>query len=88
MLEILLLVFLCTKIGKVVKAKGYPKLGFQIGLAVLWFGSEFVAGFLFGMLNPNGEAGLALYGIALGAAALSAVLMFIIAYCLPDNSMP
>ena len=88
MLEIIILFFLCRKIGQIVSAKGYPKIGFQIMLVVLWFGSEFAAGFIWGMLSdPNAQPGMELYLIALGAAVCSALICFGIAAALPDKNM-
>ena len=47
MLEILLLVWLCSSLGKILRSKGRKPLVFQIMLVISWFGAQ-VAGFFVG----------------------------------------
>ena len=89
MLEIVILYFLCKKIGQVASSKGYPKIGFQIMTILLWFGAEFATGVVFGLLSdPNApfEPGIGLYIAALVAAACSAGVSFGIVSALADRS--
>ena len=77
MLEILLLIYLCRELGKILRAKGRSAGWFQFLLVILWFGGEFfgaVAAVIIGF-----EDGPAIYLGALLGAAGGAVLGFVIA---------
>lgn len=92
MLEIVLLFFLCKKLGENLRAKGRNPIGYQIGMVVLWFGSEFAVGFVSALVmamqtgNTDGDFGIGMYLLALLAAALSAVAMFVFVNLLPPAS--
>jgi len=89
MLEIVLLFFLCRNLGERLRAKGRTPIGYQIGLVVLWFGSEVTVGFIYGIISAiqsSGQEptlGIGAYLIAIVAAALSAVAMFTLVHFLP-----
>ena len=77
MLEILLLIYLCRELGKILRAKGRSAGWFQFLLVILWFGGE-----LFGAVAAaiiGFDSGPAMYLGALLGAAGGAVLGFVIA---------
>jgi hypothetical protein len=84
MLEILLLIVFCKKIGSIVAEKGYSKFPFQLMLVALWFGGE-IAGLVIGFVASGaslGRAGgpdLSVYVFGLGGAAVGAIIAFVIA---------
>lgn len=57
MLEILVLIALGTKMGKMLRAKGRKPHVMQITLVVMWIAGEFIAGFIAGILHAlrNGQ---------------------------------
>ena len=77
MLEILLLVYLCKELGKILRAKGRSAGWFQFLLVVLWFGGEVFGAVVAVILGIDG--GGAIYLAALLGAAGGAVLGFVIA---------
>ena len=77
MLEILLLVYLCKQVGKILRDKGRSAGWFQFLMVVLWLGGEFV-GAMVAVALGVGEAGGVYLGALLGAAG-GAVLGFVIA---------
>jgi hypothetical protein len=92
MLEIVLLYFLCKRLGEMLRGKGQSPLPYQIMLVVFWFGGEFLAGVAAGVLYAvqNGGASpepfdLTVYLFAMMGAACGAGLAFLIAHLLPDN---
>lgn len=77
MLEVLLLIYLCKELGKILRAKGRSAGWFQFLLVILWFGGE-----LFGAVAAaiiGFDSGAAIYLGALLGAAGGAVLGFVIA---------
>ena len=90
MLDILLLVWLCTSLGKVLRSKGRKPLVFQILLVLSWFGAEFCAGIIYGVFQSFRGApadmgfDFTLYVVALLGAACAAGFWFLIAYLLPS----
>jgi len=85
MLEILLLFFLCKKIGAVVAAKGHPKVGYQVLLVVCWIIGE-VGGAIIGVAmlgGGEGNMGALILPALLGAAG-GATIAFVIANSLSD----
>jgi hypothetical protein len=85
MLEILLLVYLCRKLGEMLRAKGRSAGWFQFLLAVAWFAGEFMGAVLLAILAGMGGAALYL-GALLGAAA-GVTAVFIVAHSLaPANT--
>lgn len=86
MLEIIIVIALCGKLGQMAKAKGHAGWPFQVMLVVFWFGAEFASGFLYALITDDVEFGFELYLMALGAAVLAAVTVFGVVALLPDNS--
>jgi hypothetical protein len=92
MLEIILVYFLCKRLGDMLRAKGQKPLPYQIMLVVFWIGGE-IMGFIVGAVveaaqsggAPSEEFNLMGYFMALIGAACGAGLAFLIAYMLPNN---
>ncbi len=85
MLEIIILIALCKRLGTIVREKGYRAGGYQFMLVAFWFGGE-IAGAIFGVVLAHAthpeleEAPLGMVYIpALLGAVLGAVTAFIIA---------
>src|SRR4051812_38125168 len=78
MLEILLLVFLCRKIGSMLRDKGRVAWPFQLLLVVCWIVGE-LAGMVIGIVLNNGEATMTAYMGAIAGAAVGATIVFLIA---------
>lgn len=79
MLEIILLIFLCKKIGAIIREKGRSPVAFQVLTVFLWFGGE-IAGAVVGIIvSGNEEPGPAAYIFALVGAAVGATIAFLIA---------
>jgi hypothetical protein len=76
LLEILLLIHLSKKIGKIVQAKGRKPGGFKAMLVAFWFGGE-ILGLVIGM-SALGE-GIGMYLVALVGAGIGAAVAFGIA---------
>lgn len=76
MLEILFLIYLSKKIGKIVEAKGRKPGGYKALLVAFWFGGE-ILGLVIGM-SIAGES-IAMYLIALVGAGIGAAVSFGIA---------
>ncbi len=96
MLEILIVVGLCKKMGEMMRGKGYEKpFWFQFFVPVVWLGGEFIGAFLYAIGRAmRGEPAegfdIKLYLVAIAAAALSTTLLFAIAKSfrsrLPEDS--
>ena len=89
MLEVLLVVGLCTALGKKLRAKGRKPLWMQVGLVFAWILGELVGGFIAGIIHVirNGEnapMGFEVYAFALVGAAIGAATVFLIAHLMPD----
>jgi uncharacterized membrane protein YeaQ/YmgE (transglycosylase-associated protein family) len=82
MLEILLIIFLSKKIGRIAASKGRSQAGYIVLFVLLWVGGEF-AGALYGAIQD--EEGFLAYVYALAGAAAGAILAFIIVNALPDR---
>jgi hypothetical protein len=83
-LEILILVVLCRRIGGIVAAKGRKKLGYQLMLVAFWVGGEIsglIAGFIVQAISSGGrETGPVVpFVCALIGASLGAFVAFTIA---------
>ena len=76
MLEILFLIHLTKKIGKIVEPKGRKPGGYKAMLVAFWFGGE-ILGLVIGM-SVLGE-GIGMYLIALVGAGIGAAVSFGIA---------
>lgn len=93
LLEIIALFFLCRALGNMLRKKGRTPIGYQVLLVVAVFGSEALVGIavvavsLF--LGGEPEVGLGAIAIGIGAAAISAGLVFLIVHLLPSlNTHP
>jgi hypothetical protein len=95
MLEIILLVTMCRRLGEKSRAKGHAAGKYQFLLVLFWFGGEIggamVAAFLsvvFGVfVDFQGEPNLAVvYGAGIVGAAFGAWGAFKIVNSLPDHS--
>jgi hypothetical protein len=92
MLEILIVVTLCKKMGELMRGKGYEKpFWFQFFVPVVWLGGEFTGAFLYAMVRAfRGEPAegfdFKLYFVSVVAAALAATLLFVIAKSFPTQS--
>ena len=76
MIEILLLVALANKIGKICEGKGRKAGGFKGLTVALWFGGEIIGGVI-GL--SSGVEGAGVYLFALIGAAVGAVISVLIA---------
>jgi hypothetical protein len=96
MLEILIVVTLCKKMGELMRARGYEKpFWFQFFVPVFWLGGEFLGAFIYGIgralrSEPAEGFDIKVYLVAIVAAALSTTLLFAIARSfrsrLPEDS--
>ena len=76
MLEILVLIALTNKIGKICEEKGRKAGGFKALAVLLWIGGEIIGGII--GYSADGE-GLGLYLFALIGAAIGAGISLLIA---------
>jgi len=76
MIEILLLVALTRKIGRICEEKGRKAVGFKVLTALLWFGGE-IFGLVIGI--SSGVEGIGVYLFALIGAATGAGISVLIA---------
>lgn len=83
MLEILMLIGICTYMGRVLRAKGRKPLGFQIGAVVAYYGAAFMSGFVYGFLVysgggeiPDYSATTAIIGVVSGLTMSGIVVLF------------
>lgn len=87
-LEILLVIGLCKKIGSVVEGKGHRSGWYKFFIVVGWFGGEFAGGFAGGVacaiLDNGREHFWLVYVAALACACLSVCFIFWLASMLPD----
>ena len=99
MLEILLIVFMCRRIGTIMRQKGRRPVWFQIALVLLWFGGEIGGGLAAAvfqaMTGPAGSGGgMQIYLCALLGAGTGAGMAFLIAKSaapaaeMPTNAFP
>ncbi len=93
MLEIILLIWLCTSMGKVLRAKNRRPLLMQILVVLTWFGAEVcgvIATMIFVAVTQGAETlegtnlGVS-YLVALLSAALSVLVLFGVAWLLPPR---
>jgi hypothetical protein len=77
MLEILLLVYLCRKVGEMMRAKGRSAGWMQVLLVVGWFAGEFM-GAVLGVVLAGLDGAPMYLGALLGAAA-GATAVFVVA---------
>lgn len=87
MLEILALISLTNKIGRIVEQKGYQSSGYKWSTVAWWFGGE-ILGVIIGLLITGGEQGLPAYIIALIGAAIGASIAYSNANNLPVIGPP
>ena len=94
MLEIILLVVLCGKVGKIVGPKGYSTGWFKFFVVISWFGGEIggaILGAIVGIVANPGAAqppmGM-IYICALVGAAVGVGIVFMIANSLAQKAPP
>jgi hypothetical protein len=97
MIEILVLSFLCKKMGTVLRDKGWSTtFWMQLAVVAAWFGSMFVTGFVYTLylFMTKGEAAVAhpnllvLYLLAFLGAGAGVGLLFKIVSLFPSNELP
>jgi drug/metabolite transporter (DMT)-like permease len=97
MIEILVLSFLCKKMGTALRDKGWgTTFWMQLAVVVAWFGSMVVAGFVYTLyvLMTKGEAAaanpnlLVLYPVAFLSAGAGVGLLFTIVSSFPSHDLP
>jgi len=80
MLEIVILIFLGGKIGKIAESKVRKKIGYQLMLVALWIGGEFfgfLVGAVLGAIATGEEDGGALVGaVAALACAITGAVFY------------
>jgi len=83
MLEILLIIHLCKKIGTKIRSRGGSPGGYQALLVLMWFGGEILGAILGGVftaiINPHEEMFLLAYLFAIIGAVIGAATAFWIA---------
>jgi hypothetical protein len=85
MLEILFLIYLAGRIGKLVAPKGYPKAKYQFLLVGMWVGGELLGALVgYSLFSRTGGSFFVPYLFALLGAAFGAWLAFRITHRLPD----
>ena len=85
MIEILFLVFLCKRLGAILRAKARSAGGYQALLVVAWFAGEILGALVFGVILQDGSGQFpvgAYFGGPLGAAC-GAVAVFMFVRSLP-----
>ena len=97
MIEILLLFFLCKKMGTTLRDKGWGStVWMQIAVVLAWFGSMFAAGLAYGiyLTLTQGAAAtedpnlMVLYPLCFLAAAAGVGLLFTIVSFFPSHELP
>jgi drug/metabolite transporter (DMT)-like permease len=97
MIEILLLSFLCKKMGTTLRDKGWGTTGWvQLAVVIAWFGSMFVAAFGYGLylVMTKGPATaehpniMVLYPLCFLAGAAGVGLLFTIVSFFPSHDLP
>jgi hypothetical protein len=97
MIEILLLSFLCKKMGNTLRSKGWgTTVWMQLALIVAWFGCMLVAGFAYGFFVAltQGPAAaeqpnmMVLYPLCFLAGAAGVGLLFTIVSFFPSHGQP
>jgi drug/metabolite transporter (DMT)-like permease len=97
MIEILVLSFLCKKMGTVLRDKGWgTTFWMQLAVVAAWFGSMLVAGFVYTLyiLMTKGQPAaehpdlLVLYPVAFLSAGAGVGLLFAIVSFFPSHDLP
>ena len=85
MIEILFLIYLCKRLGAILRAKGRSAGWYQFLLVVAWLGGEIMAGVLAATLLDEGpgQTHPAAYLVALLGAACGATAVFLFVRSLP-----
>src|ERR1700722_20268810 len=90
MLEILLIIHFCKKLGAKIRAKGHSAGWYQAMFVGLWFGGEVMGAIVGSLIGVAAEKGrgepnlLFVYAFALAGAAIGGFIPFWIAGQLPD----
>ena len=92
MIEILLLIHFCKKIGNIVRPKGHSVGLWRFFLVGAWFGGEILGGIIGAIISGATEDGadrlnMPAYLCALVGAALGAILVFKLANALGEEEM-
>jgi hypothetical protein len=80
--------------AKFCERKGRKPLVFQILLVLSWFGAEFIAGIIYGIVLAMQHGGqppefdMTIYLVALLGAGAAAGFWFLVAYLMPPGQMP
>lgn len=97
MIEILVLYFLCKKMGSNLRDKGWgTTVWMQLAVVVAWFGSMVVVGFGYGLyaaITNNPAAAehpnmMVLYPLCVLAGAAGVALLFTIVSFFPSHDLP
>ena len=97
MLEILLVFFLCKKMGSILRDKGWGTTAWmQLAVVIAWFGSMFAAGVGYGIYVTLTEGPAAtehpnlmvLYPLCFLAGAAGVGLLFTIVSFFPSHDLP
>lgn len=87
MLEILLLIALTRRIGRIVEQKGRTSGWYKLMTVLLWFGGEIVGGIIGAVIaEVSGMSDIFIYLIALTGAAVGAGAAFLIAKAVPSTA--
>jgi uncharacterized membrane protein len=80
-LEILILIALTSRVGKIVEPKGLASGGYKWGAVGLWFGGEIAGGVIGGIIvaTTNSDVNCIAYLVALLGAAIGAWVAITIA---------
>ena len=84
MLEIILIIFLSKRIGKIAEEKGHTKIKYQVLFVVLWVAFEILGAFIGAGLS-NGGTGT-IYFFALLGAGLACLISFLIVNSLSEKN--
>jgi len=86
MLEIILLIWLCRKMGALMATKGRRAIGYQFMVVGMWFGGEIIGGITgaaLGAGGARGELNAAVYLFAIIGAIAGVSVAFVIANTRP-----
>jgi len=88
MLEIIVVILLCTQMGKLMRRKGRKPLLFQVMLVFFWLGGEIGVSIAYAIgyavaTGNSPDVGFELMLIALAGGGLGAALAFVIAALIP-----
>lgn len=90
MLEIIVVILLCGRMGKLMRAKGRKPLLFQIMLVAFWLGGEIGASIIYAIAQVvitggEPEIGFVAFIVAIGGGVVGAGIAFLIASLVPPS---